>query len=178
MLHLFPCLCSQHSWRFFGVSFYFVVCKVRVTAAWTRLNRVRNRKRWGRGRRERIITRKALIKKTLNDRKQENFGATFGRLTSDLKTCHIILSQKLEEVFQKSQGVEYRRFFLFTSPLASFPIISFLSLVQLLARMNLLLYQPLKRKKKQTKNRQLRISRAPQTFQYSLPFFFGSTRRK
>ena len=54
---------------------------------------------------------------------------------------------------------------LFTSPLASFPIISFLSSVQLLARMNLLLYQPLKRKKKQTKNRQLRISRAPQTFQ-------------
>ena len=31
-------------------------------------------------------------KKTLNDRKQKNFGAAFCRLTSDLKTCHIILS--------------------------------------------------------------------------------------
>ena len=38
-------------------------------------------------------------KKTLNDRKQKNFGATFRRLTSDLKTCHIILSQKLEGAF-------------------------------------------------------------------------------
>ena len=36
---------------------------MRVTAARTRLNRGRNRKRWGRGQRERIITRKALIKK-------------------------------------------------------------------------------------------------------------------
>ena len=38
-------------------------------------------------------------KKTLNDRKQKNFGAAFCRLTSDLKTCHIILSQKLERAF-------------------------------------------------------------------------------
>ena len=38
-------------------------------------------------------------KKTLNDRKQKNFGATFYRLTSELKTCHIILSQKLERAF-------------------------------------------------------------------------------
>ena len=38
-------------------------------------------------------------KKTLNDRKQKNFGATFCRLTSDLKACHIVLSQKLERAF-------------------------------------------------------------------------------
>ena len=36
---------------------------------------------------------------TLNDRKQKNFGPTFCRLKSDLKACHIILSQKLEEAF-------------------------------------------------------------------------------
>ena len=36
---------------------------------------------------------------TLNDRKQKNFGPTFCRLASDLKACHIILSQKLEEAF-------------------------------------------------------------------------------
>ena len=35
-------------------------------------------------------------KKALNDRKQKNFGATF---LSYLKTCHIILSQKLEGAF-------------------------------------------------------------------------------
>ena len=40
-----------------------------------------------------------LMVRPLNARKQKIFGATFCRLTSDLKTCHTILSQKLEEVF-------------------------------------------------------------------------------
>ena len=40
---------------------------------------------------------------------------------------------------------------LFTSPLASFPIISFLSSVQLLARLNLLLYQTTEKKKEANK---------------------------
>ena len=40
-----------------------------------------------------------LMVRPLNARNQKIFGATFCRLTSDLKTCHTILSQKLEEVF-------------------------------------------------------------------------------
>ena len=40
-----------------------------------------------------------LMVRPLNARKQKIFGATFCWLTSDLKTCHTILSQKLEEVF-------------------------------------------------------------------------------
>ena len=40
-----------------------------------------------------------LMVRPLNARKQKIFGATFCRLASDLKTCHTILSQKLEGAF-------------------------------------------------------------------------------
>ena len=40
-----------------------------------------------------------LMVRPLNARKQKIFGATFCRLTSDLKTCHTILSQNLEGAF-------------------------------------------------------------------------------
>ena len=74
---------------------FFLFCGLQ-SKSYSRVNTAEPRskqKTMGEGRRERIITRKALIKKTLNDRKQKNFGATFCRLSSDLKTCHIILSR-------------------------------------------------------------------------------------
>ena len=60
----------------------------------------------------------SAYKKTLNDRKQKNFGATFGRLTSDLKTCHIILHKNWKGRFKNLKGLSIGDFshLLLSSP--------------------------------------------------------------
>ena len=65
-----------------------------------------------------------LMVRPLNARKQKIFGATFCLLTSDLKTCHTILSQKLERRLKNLKGLSIGGFshLLLPSP----PSLSFL----------------------------------------------------
>ena len=74
--------------------FYFVVCKVK---SYSRVNTAEPRskqKTMGVGARGENNYRESANKKTLKDRKQKT--AVVGCMTSDLKTCHIILSKFLE----------------------------------------------------------------------------------
>ena len=129
---------------------------IRVTAAWTRLNRGRNRKRWGMGRGERIITGKALLnKKTLKDRKQKTFGATFCRL-------HDVRPQNMSHhpftlsggpkrgVLKISRGWIQEGFLTYFSP-RPLPCHFFFVLGSAFVRLNLLLYQTTEKKKRTNK---------------------------